>query len=140
MYGKVCKLVGISWHCAKNALYSFSPEIDMPTIIVDESFSIWTCSFHHFIEFFISHLISKALKNFPHFIHRNVAIVIFIENTKKWIEILLIIQECPDRVIKSITMKPNILPKTLFHRFSPKFIKVYLTWAYFFALWPYGGH
>ena len=40
------------------------------------------------------------------------------------ISILLIIQECPDRVIKSITMKPNILPKTLFHRFSAKFIKV----------------
>ena len=38
--------------------------------------------------------------------------------------ILLIIQGCPDRVIKSITMKPNILPKTLFHRSSPKFIKV----------------
>ena len=39
-------------------------------------------------------------------------------------EILLIIQECPDRVMVSITVKPNILPKTLFHRFSPKFIKV----------------
>ena len=38
--------------------------------------------------------------------------------------ILLIIQECPDGVIKSITMKPNILPKTLFQRFSPKFLKV----------------
>ena len=39
-------------------------------------------------------------------------------------QILLIIQESPNRFIKSITMKPNILPKTLFHRFSPKFIKV----------------
>ena len=33
--------------------------------------------------------------------------------------IILIIQESPDRFIKSISMKPNILPKTLFHRFSP---------------------
>ena len=41
-----------------------------------------------------------------------------------YLSILLIIQGCPDRVIKSITIKPNILQKTLFHRFSPKFIKV----------------
>jgi len=40
------------------------------------------------------------------------------------VEILLIIEGCPDRVRPSITTKPSILPKTLFHRFSPKFIKV----------------
>ena len=39
-------------------------------------------------------------------------------------QILLIIEGCPDRFILSITIKPNILQKTLFHRFSPKFIKV----------------
>ena len=32
--------------------------------------------------------------------------------------ILLIIQESPDRFIKSITINPNILPKTLFYRFN----------------------
>ena len=36
----------------------------------------------------------------------------------KYHPILLIIQGCPDRVIKSITIKPNILHKILFHRFS----------------------
>ena len=38
--------------------------------------------------------------------------------------ILLIIEGCPDRVILSITIEPNILQKTLFHRFNPEFIKV----------------
>jgi hypothetical protein len=38
--------------------------------------------------------------------------------------ISLIFDKCPDRVITSITTKPNILQKTLFHRFCPKFIKV----------------
>ena len=38
--------------------------------------------------------------------------------------ISLIFEQCPDRVILSIKIKPNILQKTLFHRFSPKFIKV----------------
>ena len=38
--------------------------------------------------------------------------------------ISLIFDKCPDRVMTSITTKPNILQKTLFHRFCPKFIKV----------------
>ena len=38
--------------------------------------------------------------------------------------ISLIIQGCPDRVMPSITTKPWILKTALFHRFSPKFIKV----------------
>ena len=38
--------------------------------------------------------------------------------------ILLIIEGCRDKVILSIKIKSNILQKTLFQRFSPKFIKV----------------
>ena len=38
--------------------------------------------------------------------------------------ISLIFDKCPDRVMTSITTKPNILQKTLFYRFCPKFIKV----------------
>ena len=38
--------------------------------------------------------------------------------------ILLIIEGCRDKVILSIKIKSNILQKTLFQRFSPKFIKI----------------
>ena len=43
--------------------------------------------------------------------------VTMIDKIKKGFDVLY-------RVIKSIMIKPNILQKTLFHRFSPKFIKV----------------
>ena len=44
--------------------------------------------------------------------------------TKKSYPISLIIQGCPDRFMPLITTKPWILQTALFHRFSPKFIKV----------------
>ena len=37
--------------------------------------------------------------------------------------ILLIIEGCPDRVRSSITNKPSVPQKPLFHRFGPKFIE-----------------
>ena len=48
-------------------------------------------------------------------------------------QILSIIQGCPDGLILRFTVKPKVLPKTLFHKFSPKFIKVSHGHSFF---WP----
>ena len=45
-----------------------------------------------------------------------------------------IFDKYPDRLITLIMAKPYILQETLFHWICSKFIKFYLTWAYFF--WP----